>query len=638
MPSKENLLDVFRGWIRPFLKPLIAWIGLFAVSLLFVHVPFVLWVCSLCFLVLMVWAAWCGYGPGLLIAVLTIYGAPRLLTPGKPYTDPIRFALFAGLLLLISRIATGKRRSEALLQTRVDEATKELRQQRDLFKRQSEMINQSHDGFITMGLDRAIQQWNRGTSEIYGWKEDEATGRIIHDLLHTQGDISPAAIDLILLKTGSWDGEVRQQRKDGTVIAVNSRQLLVQDDDGTPIGILEINHDITETKRLIEQLRQSQKLDSLGQLAGGVAHDFNNLLTVIIGYGDMILEDIAEGEGFHDELNEILKAARSASSITQQLLTFSRREVSSPQLVSLNALIRNNGPMLRRLIGEDVEVLLKLADPEITIWADPTSIEQVLLNLVINARDAMPSGGKVIIESSETAIDEDYLSTHLRINSGRYAMLTVTDTGTGIPADIQARIFEPFFTTKEPGKGTGLGLSTVYGAVKQSQGTISVYSELGKGTSFKILLPIAEAPSLRATSTAIPSISGLRGTETLLVVEDDQAIRKYIHQVLVDYGYTVLLAANGREALEMASTYLGPIHLLLTDVVMPVMGGSELSQQFANLRAGIPVLHMSGYTDRLWRHDARIETSIQKPFTAVSLLTAVRALLGSATSMTQYES
>ena len=582
----------------------------------------------------MLWAAWCGYAPGLLIAVLTIYVVPRFLTPKAHPTDPIRFAVFAALLLFITWIAEGRRRAASVLEERIAEATAELRKQADLFKRQSEMINQSHDAFVMMGLDRIIQSWNRGASEIYGWNESEANGKLIHDFLETKAEVSTDAIDMALLRKGSWDGELNQRRKDGTVVTVNSRQLLVQDQEGVPIGILEIDRDITETKRLTEQLRQSQKLDSLGQLAGGVAHDFNNLLTVIMGYGEMISAELSEGQRFQVEISEMLKAADRASSITKQLLTFSRRKLSTAKAVSINQLIRDNNPMLQRLIGEHIEIVLKLANSEMTIWADSSNIEQILLNLVINARDAMPTGGRVVIESAETVVDEE-LSGHLRIASGTYAMITVTDTGSGIPPEIRARIFEPFFTTKEPGKGTGLGLSTVYGIVKQAQGNISVYSEMGKGTSFKILLPIMQNPSEILPSMTMPAISTLAGAETILVVEDEQALRNYVQKVLVKYGYKVLLATNGKEALEIASARRNQIDLLLTDMVMPLMGGSELSQQFLTVCPDVPVLHMSGYTDRLWRKETGIETSIQEPFTAESLLTAVRSLLAAAKRIPQ---
>ena len=379
-----------------------------------------------------------------------------------------------------------------------------------------------------------------------------------------------------------------------------------------------------------EQLRTSQRLEAVGQLAGGVAHDFNNLLTVISGYSELILNRLTESDDNRPKVQEIKRAAERASTLTRQLLAFSRKQVLQPKLFDLNHLVSDMSKMLRRLIGENIEMTTVIGEA-VAIKADPGQIEQVLMNLVVNARDAMRNGGRLTIETARVEIDEVYASTHLNVQAGRYVMLAVTDTGCGIDADTRKHIFEPFFTTKEQGKGTGLGLSTVYGIVKQSGGHIWLYSELGHGTTFKIYLPAATEmetqPAAAPTQGALPG-----GTETILIVEDEPQIRKLAFDCLAYCGYDVLSSSNGVEALQLIERLNRPVALILTDVVMPKLSGRELSERIRAVQPSAKVLFMSGYTnDSVVNHGILDGDTwfIQKPFTLHSLVRRVREVLDS---------
>jgi len=515
--------------------------------------------------------------------------------------------------------------SLADLEAAQERSYRELRSQSDALRRQGQLIDLSNDAIIIADTRRVITGWNGGAEKLYGWKKAEAIGHVIHDFLQTVSPVSVQEMDNVLGRKHRWDGELVNTCRDGRKVTVDSHQVLLQDAGGEPGGILEINRDISDRKHLEEQLLQSQKLESVGQLAGGVAHDFNNLLTVINGYSIMALEELPADHSLRDLIEEICKAGDRAASLTRQLLTFSRRQVRSLNNFVLNDSVLDLEKMLRRLIGEDVELILSLDPDPAVIRNDRGHVEQILMNLAVNARDAMPKGGKLVIETSHATVDELYADVHFGVVQGNYAMLIVSDTGEGMPPEVKARIFEPFYTTKELGKGTGLGLSTVYGIVKQSEGAILVYSEPGRGTTFKILFPAVDASVDPAQPVTAPG--DLRGTETILVVEDEEGLRKYVREVLEQRGYTVVTSTNGRDALDLARGFQGPIHLLLTDVVMPEMGGIDLGEDFAALRPGVPVLHMSGYTDRLWKTNTT-PNFIQKPFTPTALLTEVRRLLG----------
>ena len=386
--------------------------------------------------------------------------------------------------------------------------------------------------------------------------------------------------------------------------------------------------DVTEQRRLQHQLLQSQKMEAVGRLAGGIAHDFNNLLTVITSYSGLLLEDLGKDDPKRDDVQQVLKAADGAASLTRQLLAFSRQQVLAPRVVNLNAVVEGLQKILRRVIGEDVELAAALASDLGAVKADVGQLEQVLMNLTVNARDAMPTGGKLTIETANVEHEPEYALEREAAAVSRFVMLAVTDTGVGMDEATKAKIFEPFFTTKEAGKGTGLGLATVYGIVKQSGGFIWVYSEPGNGTSFKIYLPRIDAP-VEGVKTA-GSVSVPRGTETVLLVEDAAAVRAVAKQVLERQGYTVLEAPDGDVALHVAHKHRGPIHLLLTDVVMPVLSGRRLAEQLALVRPDMKVLYASGYTDDSVVRHGILEAGtayLQKPFTPDSLARKVREVL-----------
>jgi signal transduction histidine kinase len=385
-----------------------------------------------------------------------------------------------------------------------------------------------------------------------------------------------------------------------------------------------------ERAALQEQLRQSQKMEAIGKLAGGVAHDFNNLLTVIQGYGELILNSVDQNSPLRQDVQEIINASERASSLTRQLLAFSRKQVLQPKVLDLNTHVSNMDKMLRRMIGEDIELVTLLAENLGRIKADPGQIEQVILNLALNAKDAMLKGGKLTIETANVKLDESYAHSHIGVTPGHYVMLSVSDNGVGMTPEIKERIFEPFFTTKEKGKGTGLGLSTVYGIIQQSGGNVWVYSEPGVGTTFKIYLPVIEEGRDSIQSLAV-STKPLQGSETILLVEDEEMVRKLACTVLQKYGYTVLEAPNGEEALRIVQGQNGnPIHLMVTDVVMPGMSGRQLADRLGSLWPEMKVLYMSGYTDNAIVHHGVLDPGIayiQKPFAPNALTSKVREIL-----------
>ena len=397
---------------------------------------------------------------------------------------------------------------------------------------------------------------------------------------------------------------------------------------GRPARITALR-DMTERRTLEDQFRQAQKMEAVGRLAGGVAHDFNNLLTVILSYTDMLIDGVSSKDPRADDLGEIRKAAIAAGSLTRQLLAFSRQQVIEPKVVVLEDLVNQMHRLLTRLIGEDIDLAMQFGTEPCVVHMDPGQLEQVLMNLAVNGRDAMPTGGKLTFETAVVNLDKDYAAAHWPATTGRYAMLAVSDTGIGMDEATRARIFEPFFTTKEPGRGTGLGLATVYGIVKQSGGFIWVYSEPGKGTTFKIYLPLHDdAPATAPEERGKPP--ALRGTETVLLVEDSEAVRYVARRTLEQHGYEVIDAPSASAALTLAAQLDRPVHLLLTDVVMPEMSGRVLAERFATLHPKAKVLYMSGYTDdAIIRHGVlRAKTAfLQKPFTPLALATRVREVL-----------
>jgi two-component system cell cycle sensor histidine kinase/response regulator CckA len=421
--------------------------------------------------------------------------------------------------------------------------------------------------------------------------------------------------------------ECEVYRKDLSKIWTAENIRAIRDEGGAVIRYEGSIEDITGRKTLEEQFRQSQKMEAVGQLAGGIAHDFNNLLTVITGYSELLLSGVQD-DPVRRKVEEIRKAAERASALTRQLLAFSRKQVLQPRVLDLPETVVGMDKMLRRLIGEDVELVTLLESGLEKVKADPGQIEQVIMNLAINARDAMPQGGKLTIETKNVFLDDAYARRHATVTPGHYVMLAVSDTGTGMDEETQAHIFEPFFTTKEQGKGTGLGLSTVYGIVKQSGGNIWVYSEPEHGTTFKIYLPVAgETDESRREEVAAERP---QGTETILLVEDEEAVRLLLLDILDAEGYAVLPASNGRDALRVCEQHSGPIHLLITDVVMPGMSGRELAARLAEECGDAKVLYMSGYTDDAIIHHGVLDAGtnfLQKPFTPDAVARKVREVL-----------
>ena len=475
-----------------------------------------------------------------------------------------------------------------------------------------------------------IKRANRATARLLGLEFSQLVGQPCYQVVHGRPEPFPECPVRQMLLTGQEARCDIVEPQSGRVFDATATPL--RDSGGTVLGCVEVLRDITERKRAEEHLRQSQKMEAIGRLAGGVAHDFNNLLTAITGYSDLALGRLREGNGLRKHLLEIKKAGERAASLTRQLLAFSRRQVLVPQVLDLNAIVADVRKMLRRLISEDID-LVTIAAPDLgCVRADPGQMEQVIMNLAVNARDAMPQGGKLTIETANVELDESYARSHLGATPGRYVMLVVSDTGCGMDAETLSHIFEPFYTTKEEGKGTGLGLATVYGIVKQSGGHISVASGLGQGTTFRIYLPRVEG-AVGPVRASLRAHKQLRGTETVLLVEDDPAVRDVVREVLQSRGYEVLEATGSSQALKIAQRHVPrPIHLVLADVVLPDMSGPQLADRLAGLYPKMKVLYMSGYTDAAVDRRGQFNSGvpyIQKPFAAEVLARKVREILDS---------
>ncbi|HEV3142374.1 MAG TPA: response regulator [Gemmataceae bacterium] len=505
----------------------------------------------------------------------------------------------------------------------------ERKQAEERIREQAALLDQARDAIMVHNLDDCILYWNLGAERLYGWTAAEAIGQQSATLLCRGHSPELEEANRQVVENGEWKGELHQVTKSGKEAIVESRRTLLRDAEQRPRAKLVINTDITEKRKLEAQFQQAQKMESIGRLAGGVAHDFNNLLTVIRGFSEILLTAHPLSPGARNLVLEIHKASERAADMTRQLLAFSRKQVLQPVVLDLNNVVRDLEKILRRLIGADIELACSL-DPAIEkIQADPGQIEQVLMNLVVNARDAMPEGGRLTMETQNAKLDNAYAGTHADVKPGRYVLLAISDTGCGMDEAIKGRIFEPFFTTKEVGKGTGLGLATVYGIVKQSGGHIEVYSELGRGTTFKIYLPRAEETVLardRMSSTFQPP----HGKETILLAEDEDAVRALARMTLQPLGYSFLEAHDGRQALEIAQQHAAPIHLLITDVVMPELGGPQLVEKLRAQGRRLKVLYLSGYTDdAVVRHGmlSKGTAFLQKPFTTQALAQKVREVL-----------
>jgi PAS domain S-box-containing protein len=508
-----------------------------------------------------------------------------------------------------------------------EEALQGLRRSERLFH---DLFESAPDATVIIEAQGMIRAASRQTARLFGYEREKLNGQPVEVLVSAPARAALRQLREEFVKSpvprlmGADEQSLLALRKDGSTFPVEISLSPMTTEPGVVIAAI---RDITDRRRLEEHLRQAQKIEAVGRLAGGIAHDFNNILGVILGQSQIMLRGMPPDHPLRARVEQILSASERAAGLTRQLLAFSRKQVFEMRVLDLNEIVEGLKSMLGRLLGEDVELTFRRGQDLGRIRADPTQIEQILMNLAVNARDAMPGGGRLAVETSDAEMDEDYARIHAGAVAGRYVCLAVSDTGQGMTREVQARVFEPFFTTKEPGKGTGLGLSTVYGIVKQSDGFIYVYSEPGQGTTFKIYLPRVEAAADRPVALA-PATGG---TETVLLVEDEESLRELIGEILEANGYEVLVAEDPAKAIEAAERHQGVIHLLLTDVVMPGMNGRELALRVKERRPAIRVLYMSGYTEDTIAHRGVLETGallISKPFTQDALTRKLREALG----------
>jgi PAS domain S-box-containing protein len=493
---------------------------------------------------------------------------------------------------------------------------------------QAELLDKATDAIFVRDLAGRVLYWNQSAARLYGLSSEEVVGRPIDEVLRIDRAQSEA-ITARLLDVGDWRRVVEIPAMDGRALIVDSHMCLVRDQAGRPKSILAINTDITARVAIEDRLRQSERLDSIGKLTGGVAHDFNNLLTVILGNAEILIEDLADREDLRAVSETTRRAAERGAALTQRLLAFAQKQALEPRSTDLHSLLSDASELLLRALREDIELALIEPDGVWPAQVDPAQLEDALLNLCLNARDAMPNGGRLTIETGNMTLDQDYADSHADVTPGDYAVITVTDSGTGISPENLSRVFDPFFTTKEFGKGTGLGLSMVYGFVRQSRGLVALYSELGHGTSVKMFLPRALGAPVAGTEKAI-NLADIRGSETILVVEDDDLLRGNVERHLTDLGYRVITSANGVEALTVLRTGL-PIDLLFTDVIMPGgINGPTLAQAARALLPNLRLLYTSGYTENAIVHQGRLDAGVHllnKPYVRAQLALKVREVL-----------
>ena len=519
-------------------------------------------------------------------------------------------------------------------QLQIQKIRRQLSEREELYR----LISENAEDVIAVVDTEGKRLYNSpGYKKVFGYTHEELQGTPVLDQIHPDDRMRVIEAREQAFQTGASVGiEYRFQRKDGEWRILESTGSPVQSPIGGSKKLVVVSRDITQRKhgeRILrqreEQLRQAQKMEAVGRLSGGIAHDFNNLLGVIIGYSEDIESRVTEGDPLRKSAEEIRKAGQRAAALTQQLLAFSRQQVLQPHILVLNHLVSDMGRMLQRMIGANIELSTNLDSELGCIKADQSQIEQVIVNLVVNARDAMPQGGKLLIETSSIYLDEVQARTLPFLRPGPHAVLTVTDTGVGMDAETQKHIFEPFFTTKECGKGTGLGLATVYGVIKQSGGVVGVNSKPGRGATFKIYLPVVDGQfTAPRDDSSITQISA--GTETVLVVENEEALLDLTSDVLARSGYNVLTARDGMGAIEIARSFDGSIHLLLTDIVMPKLNGPALARHVTTIHPGIRVLFMSGHSDPDAAPPDNIPPDcdfLQKPFHRAALIRKVRQVL-----------
>ena len=527
-------------------------------------------------------------------------------------------------------IAMASQISLSLEELERKKAQASLAESEDALRLQSAALNAAAHAMVITNREGAIEWINPAFSALTGYTSEEAIARNPRDLLRSGVHETAFFKDLwdTILAGKVWRGEMTNRRKDGSSYQEEQSITPVKDARGAVTHFIAIKRDLTEERRMEAQFLQAQKMEIVGRLAGGIAHDFNNLLTVINGIAEFGVAALKDGDPLRSDFQQIQQAGARAAAMTRQLLAFSRKQIMKLDVLNLDALVTEMQGMLQRLIGEDINLTVVASEEPWGVRVDAGQIEQVVLNLVVNARDAMPQGGRVTIQIQNVELDETYAAVHASVRPGQYVMLSVSDTGIGMDAATQARMFEPFFTTKGPGKGTGLGLATVYGIVNQCGGTVWVYSEVGRGTTFKIYLPrIGDAA--RSATSAEPR-PAQRGTETILVVEDEPALRTLAMRILRSAGYHVLAASGADEAVQILQRHPGRVHLMFTDMVMPGMGGQELAASLVRARPDMKVLYTSGYTDdTVLREGTRDAAAnfIGKPYSRSGLTDAVRQAL-----------
>jgi PAS domain S-box-containing protein len=524
------------------------------------------------------------------------------------------------------RIAEELRRANEELHHRTAEQLGEFR------SRLASIVDSSEDAILSKDLTGIVMSWNRGAERMYGYPAEEVVGKHISILAPSDrsDEVSKILQKIVDGETVDHYESVRVT-KDGRQLDVSLSVSPLTNAIGEVVGASVIARDITSQKRAEAQMRQSQKMEAIGRLAGGVAHDFNNVLGIINACTEFLRDRIDSAAEASIYVDNIRNAIERGTALTRQLLTFSRTSAIQPQILDLNDRLKDIGKLLRPLLGDDIEVLIVSRSISAVIEADPGQLDQVVVNLAVNARDAMPRGGKFILETGAAHFDEAFAAQHQAMSAGKYVQLAVSDTGHGMDETTVSRIFEPFFTTKEPGKGTGLGLATVYGIVKQSAGHIFVYSEPGHGTTFKIYLPDAEQKIGSGSKPEADSVSPKRHGSTILLVEDDEIMRHLTRQLLEEHGYTVVEADDGKAALEWLESNPAQIDLLLTDVVMRHMSGPELAERLHTSHPALKVAYMSGYTGELMANREILKPGailLEKPFTRAALLNTVHAMLG----------
>jgi PAS domain S-box-containing protein len=602
-------------------------------------------VISLLLILVLLGSSWLGYGVGVMTWTLATFVLPKVmgLTPRQP-RDPYRLGLMLLVSLLISRIAASGRRREAELtraagelEKRVAERTEQAMQSAKAahdaaegLREQAQLLDLAHEAILSLDWDSRIRFWNRGAEQIYGWTRAEAVGQVSHDLLKTA---LPEPIDVLkeqVKKSGRWEGELTHTRKNGSQLRVLSRWTTREAEEGQAGGILEINSDITERRRIEEQLRHTQKLESLGVLAGGVAHDFNNLLTGILGNASLALDSINPHDPNVPLLEGVVKAAERAAELTRQLLAYAGKGRVVMRTLDLSELVREISGLVQTSFPTGVQLRLQLAEGLPGIDADPGQMQQIVMNLVINGAEAIgPQGGSVLVQTAAQDADEQYMETMWpaseTLRPGRYVALQVHDSGCGMDEQTLARIFDPFFTTKFAGRG--LGLSAVLGIVRAHKGALKVYSKPGQGTTFKVLLP---ASANRVADAAGPAAGNLRGSGTVLVVDDEELVRAAARHALERYGYRIIAAEDGAAALEIYKGDPGRVSLVLLDLTMPVMSGEETLRQLQMVNPKVKVLLTSGYNqvEAIQRFAGKgLAGFIQKPYAAAALAEKVKKVL-----------